>query len=51
MPDFKEHHRLEALAQQQAGNSAFDSMDYGDDSADFDNILDGTHPIDISHVV
>ncbi|KAG2350210.1 hypothetical protein BDR05DRAFT_993626 [Suillus weaverae] len=46
----EEHRRLEALVQQQASNSAFDSMDYGDDSVDFNNILDGTHPIDISHV-
>ncbi|KAG1777172.1 hypothetical protein EV702DRAFT_1045562 [Suillus placidus] len=45
----EERRRLEALVQQQTGNSTFDSMDYGNDSADFDNILNGTHPIDISH--
>lgn len=40
----EERRRLEVLVQQEAGNSGFD-----DDSVDFDNVLDGTHPIDISH--
>ncbi|KAG1861097.1 hypothetical protein DFJ58DRAFT_839741 [Suillus subalutaceus] len=44
----EECHRLEALAQQQAGSHTFD-MDYDNDNTDFGNILDGTHTIEISH--
>lgn len=44
----EERQRLETLAEQRVHSDAT-MFDYDDNTAEFENVLTGAHPIDVSH--